>query len=69
MNATHNYSLQSNTFTDLGRPLVNGGVISIQGIAGTGEGFDAQSRKFGGQDPHQRRSLAEAAVQAAIPVP
>ena len=40
LNAIHNYNVDGNTFTDLGRPLVNGDLVSIQGIGGTGKTLD-----------------------------
>ncbi len=39
-NAVHDFNIDGNTFFDLGRPLVNGGLINIQGIAGFGKTLD-----------------------------
>lgn len=39
-NARINFDVDNNTFFELGRPLVAGGVITIQGIGGTGKTID-----------------------------
>lgn len=42
--ATANFDIDGNTFFDLGRPLANGGVITVQGIGGTNKTIDGTIR-------------------------